>query len=184
MADSQHMTFHSFIHSFIPAISIAPLQVLYYSEALPTTARILYRSFTPKRTGNCRSRTCPRFLHGGYSGNRTHDPPVKSYRLNQGVTMSHMMRPHDDRSQQSSLGLSDQDSGIRQSRRKIPHSDYSLQKTFNLCPVRNTGETPPCRLERHTEDVSRWLLLPLHEARLRVDRGIVYDAESIQRSRA
>src|SRR6218665_1711204 len=45
---------HSFIHSFIPAISIAPLQVLYCSEALPTTARILYRSFTPKRTGNCR----------------------------------------------------------------------------------------------------------------------------------
>src|SRR6218665_3491865 len=38
-----------FIHSFIPAISIAPLQVLYYSEALPTTARILFRSFTPKR---------------------------------------------------------------------------------------------------------------------------------------
>src|SRR6218665_437981 len=51
--------FHStmlFIHSFIPAISIAPLQVLYYSEALPSTAvtaRILHRSFTPKRTGNC-----------------------------------------------------------------------------------------------------------------------------------
>src|SRR6218665_215164 len=44
----------SFIHSFILAISIAPLQALYYSEALPTTARILYRSFTPKRTGNCR----------------------------------------------------------------------------------------------------------------------------------
>src|SRR6218665_125931 len=42
---------HSFIHSFIPAISIAPLQVLYHSEALPTTAKILYRSFTPKRTG-------------------------------------------------------------------------------------------------------------------------------------
>src|SRR6218665_3971888 len=41
----------SFIHSFILAISIAPLQVLYHSEALPTTARILYRSFTPKRTG-------------------------------------------------------------------------------------------------------------------------------------
>ena len=32
-------------YSFIPAISIAPLQVLYYSEALPTTARILHRSF-------------------------------------------------------------------------------------------------------------------------------------------
>ena len=40
------------IHSFIPAFSIAPLQVLYHSEALPTTARILYQSFTPKRTGN------------------------------------------------------------------------------------------------------------------------------------
>jgi len=41
----------TFIHSFIPAISIASFQVLYYSEALPTTARIglLYRSFTPKR---------------------------------------------------------------------------------------------------------------------------------------
>src|SRR6218665_207358 len=37
---------YSFIHS---AISIAPLQVLYPSEALPTTARILYQSFTPKR---------------------------------------------------------------------------------------------------------------------------------------
>src|SRR6218665_2434008 len=35
----------SFIHSFIPPISIAPLQVLYYSEALLTTARVLYRSF-------------------------------------------------------------------------------------------------------------------------------------------
>ena len=38
------------IHSFIPAVSITPLQVLYYSEALPTTARILYQSFTLKRT--------------------------------------------------------------------------------------------------------------------------------------
>src|SRR6218665_3866062 len=44
----------SFIHSFILAISIAPLQVIYHSEALPTTARILYRSFTPKRPGNCK----------------------------------------------------------------------------------------------------------------------------------
>ena len=77
-----------FIHSFIPVISIAPFQVLYYSEALPTTARILYRSFTPKCTGNCRYRTCPRSLRGGKSGSRTHDPPVESYRLNQGATTS------------------------------------------------------------------------------------------------
>src|SRR6218665_1210199 len=41
---------NAFMHSFILAISIAPLQVLYYSGALPTTARILYWSFTPKRT--------------------------------------------------------------------------------------------------------------------------------------
>jgi len=40
------------MNSFIQAISIAPLQVLYYS--LPTTAWTLYRSFTPKHTGNCR----------------------------------------------------------------------------------------------------------------------------------
>ena len=33
-----------FIHSFIPDISIVPLQVHYYSEALPITALILFRS--------------------------------------------------------------------------------------------------------------------------------------------
>src|SRR6218665_274263 len=41
------------------------------------------------------------------------------------------MRLQDHRSQQSSLSLCDQDSGIRQSREKIPHSDCLLQKTFN-----------------------------------------------------
>ena len=53
---------YSFIHS---GHFYSALQVLYYSEALPTTARTLYRSFTPKRTGNCRYRTCPRSLHDG-----------------------------------------------------------------------------------------------------------------------
>ena len=48
-----HAYMDRFIHSFILAISIAPLQVHCYSEALPTTARVLYRSFTPKLTGNC-----------------------------------------------------------------------------------------------------------------------------------
>ena len=33
-----------FIHSFVPDISIAPLQVNYYSEAFPTTTSILCRS--------------------------------------------------------------------------------------------------------------------------------------------
>jgi len=53
--DSQliHHPIH-ILHSFILAIFIAPLQVLYYSEELPTTSRILYRSFMPKHTGNCR----------------------------------------------------------------------------------------------------------------------------------
>ena len=32
--------------------------------------------------------------------------------------------------------------GIRQSRRKIPHSDCTFQKTFDSCPVRNTCEAP------------------------------------------
>src|SRR6218665_853717 len=32
------------IHSFIPKISVAPLQVPYYSEALPTTALMLCQS--------------------------------------------------------------------------------------------------------------------------------------------
>jgi len=42
------------IHSFILAVSTAPDQVHYYSEALQTSARIMYRSFTPKFTGNCK----------------------------------------------------------------------------------------------------------------------------------
>src|SRR6218665_2591958 len=78
-----------FIHSFSPTISIAPLQVLYHSEALPTTGPILYRRFTPKRTGNCRQRTWPRALRDGQSGSRTHDPPVESNRLNQCAITSH-----------------------------------------------------------------------------------------------
>jgi len=37
------------IHSFIPDIYVAPLQVHYYSEALPTTAWYCVRVSTPKR---------------------------------------------------------------------------------------------------------------------------------------
>src|SRR6218665_1666108 len=77
------------IRSFILAISIALLQVLYYSDALPTTALILYRSFTPKRTGNCRKSTCPRSLRRGWSRSRTQVPPVESLRLKQGATTFH-----------------------------------------------------------------------------------------------
>ena len=54
--------------SFIRTISIAPLQVHFYSEALPTQhgycAGVSHRS----ATGNCELRTYPRSLHirGGY----------------------------------------------------------------------------------------------------------------------
>src|SRR6218665_195861 len=51
---------HSFIPSFNQAISIAPLPVLYYSKALPTTARILCRSFTPKRYRQLRVKDLPK----------------------------------------------------------------------------------------------------------------------------
>src|SRR6218665_3975536 len=69
------------------------------------------------------------------------------------------MRPQDDRSQQSILGLCDQDSGIVAEYVQI----VSCQKHWRS----------PTTLERCTEDVPRWLLLPLHEARIRVDRGFV-----------
>src|SRR6218665_3651025 len=46
------------IHSFIPDISIAPLQVHYYSEALLTIARIL--CFTLKRHRQLRGKDLPK----------------------------------------------------------------------------------------------------------------------------
>src|SRR6218665_1893849 len=69
------------------------------------------------------------------------------------------MRPQDDRSQQSILGLCDQDSGIVAENVQV----VSCQKHWRS----------PTTLERRIEDVPRWLLLPLHEARIRVDRGFV-----------
>ena len=47
---------YSIIHSLIQTISIAPIQVHYYSKALPTQ----------HATGNCELKTCPRPLRGGY----------------------------------------------------------------------------------------------------------------------
>src|SRR6218665_2953182 len=46
--------------TFIQAISIVALQVHYYSEALLTTARILCRSFTPKRHMQLRMKDLPK----------------------------------------------------------------------------------------------------------------------------
>jgi len=46
--------------SFIQAISVAPLQVLYYSEVLPTQHGYCAEISRQSDTGNCEWRTCPR----------------------------------------------------------------------------------------------------------------------------
>jgi len=47
------------------AISIAPLQVHYYSEALPTQFRYCVGVSRRSATGKCKWRTFPRSLCGG-----------------------------------------------------------------------------------------------------------------------
>src|SRR6218665_1951984 len=84
------------------------------------------------------------------------------------------MRPQDDQSQQSSLSLCDQDSGIRQSRQEIPHSNCSLQKrstpvlSETLAKPHHAGETYKRRVK-----VVALASISLPEARIRIDRGIV-----------
>src|SRR6218665_2789119 len=48
---------HSFIHSFIQTISIAPLQVNFYSESLPTQHGYCAGVSRRSATGNCELRT-------------------------------------------------------------------------------------------------------------------------------
>ena len=72
--------------SFIQTISTVPLQVHYYSEALPTQHGYCARVSRRSATGNCELRTCPRSLRGGYSGSRTHDPSDERRRLYQCAT--------------------------------------------------------------------------------------------------
>src|SRR6218665_717220 len=55
----------TFIHSLIQVIFIAPLQVRYYSEVLPTQHGYCAGVSRRSATGNCKLRTCPRSLHGG-----------------------------------------------------------------------------------------------------------------------
>src|SRR6218665_69014 len=65
---------YRFIHSLIQAISIAPLHVRYY------TARILCRSFMPKRQRQLRVKDLTKVhtwqLEGGI---KIYDPPVESF---------------------------------------------------------------------------------------------------------
>jgi len=53
------------LHSFIQAISTAPRQVHYYSEALPTQHGYCVGVSCRSAKGNCEWRTCPRSLRGG-----------------------------------------------------------------------------------------------------------------------
>jgi len=50
------------VHSFIQAISKAPLQVHYYSEALPTQHGYCVGVSHRSTTGNCEWRGCPRSI--------------------------------------------------------------------------------------------------------------------------
>jgi len=67
--DNDFNLIHSFIHSFIQAIFIAPLQVYYYSEALLTQHGYCVTVSRRSATGNFVSEG-----RGGQSGIRTHDP--------------------------------------------------------------------------------------------------------------
>jgi len=63
--DEFKVKIHSFIHSFIQTISIAPLQVHFYSEALLTQHGYCAGVSRRSASGNCELRTCTRSLRGG-----------------------------------------------------------------------------------------------------------------------
>ena len=84
-----HIYRHIYTYMYVWALVIAPLQD-FYSEALPTTARTLNRSFTPKRMSNCEWRTCPGSLRGGLRWIRTRNPPAARHRTYPYTTAPHM----------------------------------------------------------------------------------------------
>ena len=74
-----------FIPSFSPLYSASSSPLLFRSA--PDTARILCIGVSRRSAAcNCELRTCPRSLHGGLIGIRTHDPPVGGLRLYQCAT--------------------------------------------------------------------------------------------------
>jgi len=79
----------SIINLFIQAISIAPLQVHYCSEALPTQHEYCVEVSHRSATGNCKWRTYPRSLRGGETGIRTHDLTDERRRLYKWATTPH-----------------------------------------------------------------------------------------------
>ena len=78
-----------FIHSFSQAISIAPLQSSspwLLREALPTQHGHCVGVSRRSAIDNCEWKTSPRFLRGGQSGIRTHDPSDERRRIYQWAT--------------------------------------------------------------------------------------------------
>ena len=78
--------------SFIPDILIAPSSSPPLLRGAPdygidTVLELTHRS----ATGNCEWRTCPRSLHGGYSGIRTRDLPDARHRTYWWTTMPHRL---------------------------------------------------------------------------------------------
>src|SRR6218665_1979171 len=80
-----------YILSFLQAIFIAPLPSPLLLRSVPDTVWILCGVSRRSATGNCELRTCPRSLHGGWSGSRTHNPPVERFRLYQCATTSNLL---------------------------------------------------------------------------------------------
>src|SRR6218665_2051023 len=76
------------IHSFIQAFSKAPLQIHYYSEALPTQHGYCVCVSHRSATGNSERRTCPRSLLGGQSGIRTRKTSDERRRIYQASSVS------------------------------------------------------------------------------------------------
>src|SRR6218665_1655426 len=77
---------HSFIHSghFYSAPS-SPLLL----RGVPDYSTDTVTEFHAEANRQLQVKELPKVPTGGKSGSRTHDPPVESYRLNQGATMSH-----------------------------------------------------------------------------------------------
>jgi len=71
---------------FIQAISIAPLQVLYYSEALPTQPDTVPEFHAEAPLATVSEELA---LRGGWSGSRTRDPSDERRRLNQSALTPH-----------------------------------------------------------------------------------------------
>ena len=77
------------IRSFISYISIGLFSPLLFRSAPDYSIDIVSELTHWSATGNCEWRTCPKFLHGGWSGIRTCDPLDARHRAYHSATMPH-----------------------------------------------------------------------------------------------